>query len=165
MEKRTKTKSPIRTAYIGIDPGANGGIAMITVEHNWYAERFPIDKDPAKAKQLYKYMQMQSRNEGFETITYIENVHAMPNDGRSSAFEFGVNYGIWLGITSGHEVHKISPQKWQRHYGELPKEKKEKKNKLKEIAINLVGEQCKTTLATSDAILIANYGKENLIEE
>ena len=150
----------MKYSFIGIDPGANGGIAMITVEHTWYAERFPIDKDPAKAKDIFDTMVLESRNEGFLVKTYIERVHAMPTDGRSSAFKFGVNYGMWLGITANSEVHLVTPQMWQKHYGQLPKEKKEKKNHLKEMAINLAQNQCKTTLAPADAILIANYGKE-----
>ena len=36
----------MKYSFIGIDPGANGGIAMVTGDYNWYAERFPIDKDP-----------------------------------------------------------------------------------------------------------------------
>ena len=150
----------MKYSFIGIDPGANGGIAMVTGDYNWYAERFPIDKDPRKAKSLFETMVLESRNEGFLVKTYIERVHAMPTDGRSSAFKFGVNYGMWLGITANSEIHLVTPQKWQSLYGKLPKEKKYKKNKLKEIAISLVYEQCKTTLATADAILIANYGKE-----
>ena len=150
----------MKHSFIGIDPGANGGIDMITGDYNWYAERFPIDKDTRKAKSLFETMVLESRNEGHLVKVYIERVHAMPTDGRSSAFKFGVNYGMWLGITANSEIHLVTPQKWQRHYGQLPKEKKDKKNKLKEMAINLVNNQCKTTLATSDAILIANYGKE-----
>ena len=154
----------MKYSFIGIDPGANGGIAMVTGDYNWYAERFPIDKDPRKAKSLFETMVLESRNEGHLVKTYIEQVHAMPTDGRSSAFKFGVNYGTWLGITANSEINLVTPQMWQRHYGQLPKDKSLRKRKLKEMAIEIVNNDVKPTLCTSDAILIANYGKETFIE-
>ena len=152
------------TVFIGIDPGASGGIAMITVDHLWYAERFPTNKSPSKAKQIFEHMILTSRNEGFLVEIYLEQVHAMPNDGRSSAFKFGVNYGMWFGITANYKVNLVTPQKWQSHYGQLPKDKSLRKRKLKEMAIEMVNNDVKPTLCTSDAILIANYGKETFIE-
>ena len=151
-------------SFIGIDPGASGGIAMITVDHLWYAERFPTNKSPSKAKQIFEHMILTSRNEGFLVEIYLEQVHAMPNDGRSSAFKFGVNYGMWFGITANYKVNLVTPQKWQSHYGQLPKDKSLRKRKLKEMAIEIVNNDVKPTLCTSDAILIANYGKETFIE-
>ena len=53
----------------------------------------------------------------------------------------------------------VTPQKWQKHFGELPKIKKDRKNKLKEIASKK--SKLKATLNTSDAICIAVYGYEN----
>lgn len=164
MENGTGDRENIR-AFIGIDPGASGGIAMITVDHLWYAERFPIDKSPYKAKQIFNHMVLTSKNEGFLVDIYLERVHAMPTDGRSSAFKFGMNYGMWFGITANYELNLVTPQKWQSHYGELPKDKTLKKRKLKEIATEMVNNDVKPTLCTSDAILIANYGKEITIEK
>ena len=47
-----------------------------------------------------------------------------------------------------------------KHYGSMPKEKKDRKNHLKHL-----GQQrfpnIKITLKTSDAILLANYLREN----
>ena len=94
----------------------------------------------------------------------------MPHDGRSSLFKFGVNYGVWLGLLHskiGHtprdlkQIVEVSPQKWMKFWenkiGEkLPKVKKDRKNKLKEIASNYTSE--KVTLWNADAILITMYG-------
>ena len=74
--------------------------------------------------------------------------------------QFGMNYGIWHGLIAGYEQRLVTPKKWQSHYDELSKEKKERKQQLKELAIELVDGQCKVTLNNCDAILIANYGKE-----
>tara|TARA_Y100001951_G_scaffold65310_1_gene52457 strand:+ start:227 stop:493 length:267 start_codon:yes stop_codon:yes gene_type:complete len=62
----------------------------------------------------------------------IEKVHAFPTDARSSAFKFGMNYGMWLGIIGALSIPviKVAPQTWMKSYAPLPKEnKKEKENK------------------------------------
>jgi hypothetical protein len=101
----------------------------------------------------------------YETIAYIEKVHAMPHDGRSSLFKFGVNYGAWLGILHSlntiNQIVEVSPQKWMKFWeskiGEkFPKVKKDRKNKLKEIASVYTDKPA--TLWNADAVLITMYG-------
>lgn len=171
MEKRTKEKSNVREAYIGIDPGVSGGIAMISPD-GWQIEKYPASREPDDVRIIFAKMIEYCVMNDFNTNVFIELVHAMPNDGKSNAFKFGMNYGIWLGITSFHTINKVSPQKWQKFYnqfyGQLPKIKKDRKNKLKEYAASIMKDwnnDYKPTLATSDAILIAHYGKEMPIEE
>ena len=55
--------------------------------------------------------------------------------------------------------NRVTPSTWQKHFGPLPKDKKERKNKIKQIALEKYPE-AKITLATSDAILIALFAKE-----
>jgi hypothetical protein len=85
----------------------------------------------------------KSAFKGDDIVAYIEKVHAMPHDGRSSLFKFGVNYGAWLGILHSKQIPviEVSPQKWMKFWeiklGEkLPKVKKDRKNKLKIERIN-----------------------------
>ena len=146
-------------AFIGIDPGYGGGIAM-TMDKEWFSQRYPISRDVREAMGLFNSYCHNASIEGYNVITYIEKVWAMPHDGRSSAFKFGMNYGIWHGITAGHKIIEVIPRKWQSIYDGLSKDKKERKQQLKELAIEIVDGQCKTTLNTCDAILIAEYGKE-----
>ena len=89
----------------------------------------------------------------------------MPHDGRSSLFKFGVNYGAWLGILNSvkgiNKIIEVSPQKWMKFWQDklefkLPKIKKERKNKLKEIAS--VYTKKPATLWNADAVLITMYG-------
>lgn len=152
---------------IGIDPGASGALS--------YTNSKKIDVRSQKCHPL-----ISSRNTSLSMATtsyteekivaYIEKVHAMPHDGRSSLFKFGVNYGVWLGLLNskiGHtprnlkQIVEVSPQKWMKFWenkiGEkLPKVKKDRKNKLKEIASNYTSER--VTLWNADAILITMYG-------
>ena len=75
-----------------------------------------------------------------------------------------MNYGIWRGILCafGIKTELVTPQAWQKTFGELPKIKQERKRKLKEIATKLSA--IKATLKTADAICIALYGY-NFMEE
>ena len=70
-----------------------------------------------------------------------------------------MNFGIWQGILIALDIETIlvTPQKWQKDF-ELPKDKKERKRRLKEIATEKSG--LKATLLTADAICIALYGME-----
>ena len=96
----------------------------------------------------------------------IEKVHAFPTDARSSAFKFGCNFGKWLGILGAYDIPtlEVTPQAWMKPLQPLPKIKTERKNHLKQIAINLFPEN-KITLSTSDAALMVvwyvNNEKEN----
>ena len=151
---------------IGIDPGANGAISFTTTNDKirkrngvspWKCHKLLAGRTLicTMAKQAYHK----------EIVAYIEKVHAMPHDGRSSLFKFGVNYGVWLGIldAKGIKTIEVSPQKWMRWWEtklgiKLPKEKKDRKNKLKEIAFDYIDIDQKTTLWNADSILITMYG-------
>jgi len=144
---------------IGIDPGKSGGVAWI---HNskLYAKNCPDDVD--QMSQLIKDIIKIKTRQTQQSICYLEAVHAFPTDGRSSAFKFGMNFGIWQGILSSLNIKivLVTPQKWQKLLGELPKNKKERKNMMKQIASDLSG--LKATLKTADAILLALHGYKEL---
>ena len=95
------------------------------------------------------------------TTAIIEKVHSMPKQGVVSTFKFGNNFGQWQGILSSMCIPyiEVSPQKWMKMYQPLPKEKGDRKRKLKEIAIEYHPE-IKVTLDTADAIVMAYYLKE-----
>tara|TARA_Y100000593_G_scaffold94884_1_gene196902 strand:- start:8163 stop:8669 length:507 start_codon:yes stop_codon:yes gene_type:complete len=151
---------------IGIDPGANGAISFTTTNDKI---RKTNGVSPYKCHKLIGgrtiICNMAKTAYHKEIVAYIEKVHAMPNDGRSSLFKFGVNYGIWLGILYAKRIQtiEVSPQKWMRWWEtklgiKLPKEKKDRKNKLKEIASDYIDIDQKTTLWNADSILITMYG-------
>jgi len=139
---------------IGIDPGASGGVSWINSHSNEiYTE--PCPKTNIEMAELIRNI---VKNDTIGVQAYLELVHAFPTDGRSSLFKFGTNYGKWQGILASFGIEPIfvTPQKWQKSYGELPKIKKERKNEMKNIARKLSG--LKVTLKTADAILITIYG-------
>ena len=151
---------------IGIDPGANGAISFTTTDNKI---RKKNGVTPYKCHKLIHgrtiICTMAKQAYHKKTVAYIEKVHAMPHDGRSSLFKFGVNYGIWLGILDAKAIKtiEVSPQKWMKWWEtklgiKLPKEKKDRKNKLKEIAFDYIDIDQKTTLWNADSILITMYG-------
>ena len=138
--------------YLGIDPGKGGGISFI--KETGIASAFKCPETPIEIVKLIK-----KETKGFrKKRAMIEKVHSMPRDGVVSAFTFGCNYGTWLGILSAMNIpfDKVRPQQWQKFYGKLPKEKKSRKHKLKDMAYELYP-GAKNTLATADAILIGHY--------
>ena len=54
---------------------------------------------------------------------------------------------------------QVSPNKWMKHFGAIPKEKKDRKNHIKHLAQQRFPD-LKITLATSDAVLMALYAKD-----
>ena len=146
---------------IGIDPGAGGAMVV------WDKKISKIYKCPADAETMADIVKESlyiNRAKNIrEVFAYIELVHAMPHDGRSSLFKFGTNYGKWLGILGAYKVPTtlVSPQKWMKYWKDklnikLPKDKSSRKRALKEIASHYTDK--KVTLYNADAILIAMYG-------
>ena len=148
---------------IGIDPGASGAISFVSEKNKLYVH---------KCHELISGRNVSVSNavEAFNTdenIAYIEKVHAMPHDGRSSLFKFGMNYGVWLGLLhSNRKINKIvevSPQKWMKFWQEklglkFSKNKTERKREIKEIASKYLQGDKKVTLWSADSILITMYG-------
>lgn len=144
-----------RKLHIGIDPGFSGGIAFIDSDGNSSAHKCP--REPSEMSDIF-----------FEAVTQyslndisccIEHVHAFPTDGRSSAFKFGYNFGVWNGIISSMDLKcwEVTPVVWQKFF-DTPKFKikKERKRWLKNLAQELFPHM-RVTFNISDALLIAEY--------
>ena len=160
MEEIMTTENSRLIKYIGIDPGKSGGIAVIS------DERIEVKKCPASVYDMALMFELIIHGSPpNDVIVMIEKVWARPHDGRSSVFTFAQNYGHWEGIIASHEIqsHHVTPQVWMKALGCPPRLKKqERKNYLKELAKKKYPELGKKIiLATADAILLANYLKEN----
>ena len=136
--------------FIAIDPGKNGGIAWRDENGVW-----AIDM-PGTARDLVDALRgicVQFPCVFMECV--IERVHAMPRDGSASAFAFGENFGMLQGVLAalGIPYRFVTPQTWQRKVGALPKEKKDRKNAIKEFAQQR-HPRLKITLKTADALAI-----------
>ena len=149
---------------IGIDPGASGAVSFVSSKDK---KIYPHKCHKLIAGRRVTISMAVNAFKSDKIIAYIEKVHAMPHDGRSSLFKFGVNYGAWLGILhSNYKVNKIvqvSPQKWMKFWQEklglkFSKNKTERKREIKEIASKYLQGDKKVTLWSADSILITMYG-------
>ena len=146
-------------AFIGIDPGSNGGMAaikeMIIGHPNievYSFSKMTMDDLSLELERLECY---------YVAHALIELVHAMPGQGVTSMFNFGHNFGMLEGLLIGAGIpyDRVTPQKWQKEFGlyRLPDETKTaKKNRHKVLAKELFPD-LNITHATADALLIAEY--------
>lgn len=151
--------------WIGIDPGADGAIAMIPEQGE--IEIYELNDD-----NLISLLRSWKSD---DCICCLEQVASSPQMGVKSAFSFAEGYG---GIKMCLKCHSISfetvtPQKWKKEFGcYLGKEFSTKQKKDKDIEvckrlypnINLRRtDRCKTDSdGYADAILMATYAKRRM---
>lgn len=147
-----------RKRVIGLDPGKNGGIAVIE-ELRTLAMKIPEDD-----LELFNVLK------GFPpSVVVLELVGATPKMPSVSCFTFGNEFGRlrMAAIAAGHEVHLVRPQKWKAAFGlimygkSLGRNDTEKKNADKMKAQELFP-FLKITHATADSLLLAKYGERYL---
>lgn len=95
---------------IGIDPGQSGGIAYISPTGSSGALPMPIS-----AKDIDGHEIAARLKELFPAVVILEKVHAMPKQGVSSTFKFGMGFGLVIGICEalGIPYRLVTPQKWK----------------------------------------------------
>lgn len=161
---------------MGVDPGLDGGLAII--EDNgkpFFYRSMPTKKiveSSGKKKRMIDISQFSAIIARAEPEhVFIEKVHAMPGQGVTSMFNFGMGYGMLLGICLALEpvfrTELVTPQSWQKllyanhtfpdDYG--PKHKAFMR--FSDIWPELV-EQNVTHDGVVDALLIAEYGRRIL---
>lgn len=140
---------------IGIDPGKNGGIAVMRG-----GRLIVCCKMPQTPSDICGFLASYS---GYEAKVWLERVGGRSGQSASASFRFGQNYGhIEMAVTAaGIPFETVTPQKWQKNYqlgtASQCASKTEWKNKLKACAQGLFP-GVHITLSTADAVLIANYG-------
>ena len=145
---------------VGIDPGKSGGLVKIHSRNNECSMHKCPDTTEGMSS-LLKNAKDSAFKDNLPILVAIEKVHAFPTDARSSAFKFGMNYGMWLGIIGSLNIPliQVTPQMWMKSYAPLPKIKQERKKKIKEIATEIFEDvynnEKRITYAISDAALIA----------
>lgn len=141
--------------YIGIDPGKNGGIAVLTPEIGGViAEAYKYSDD--------KLIDVIKTHEG-KARACIERASARPHQGVVSMFSFGQSYGTIKGILQALEVPytTVTPQRWKKTL-QVTKDKGTSIDKAKELypGVNLLASpRCrKDHDGMAEALLIATYG-------
>lgn len=145
--------------YIGIDPGVNGGIAVLKLDGSVeFAVKMPAtDRDVLDLFDSFYDEDGTRARDGLIVRAMIERVHSSPQMGVVSAFTFGRGYGALQMALTARSIpfDEVTPQKWQaamscRSGGD--------KNVTKARAQALFPD-VKCTHAISDALLIAEFAR------
>lgn len=143
------------TTILGIDPGANGGFAWKLGGALLATERMP--ETEGDILDILRDIERPA-------VAYIEQlptfVRMIPS---STTMKMGQNAGFIRGclMALGYRIIEVRPQQWQKTLGFGTRGEMtdtEWKNKLKARAQQLYPE-VKVTLATSDALLLLEYGR------
>lgn len=151
------------TLFVGIDPGAQGGIATLSPDGVVFRA---CPKTEAGVPQLLRAV-LDGRDPK-EVKVVMEKVGgyiggSAGNIG-SAMFVFGRGVGVWVGslLALGMTFQEVAPRTWQAGLGivgRLQRESKaEWKGRLRQEAQQRYP-RLKVTLATSDALLLATWCK------
>ena len=145
--------------YIGVDPGKNGGIAVIgrLSKANYCGASVYSDNELLDVCKLFKDK---------PCVCYLEHVHAMPKQGVSSTFNFGMNFGFIQGVLKAYEIpyELVTPQKWKKEFS-CTSDKNTSIEVCKRLfpGVNLKAtDRCrKDHDGIAEALLIAEYGSRH----
>ena len=153
-------------AWIGIDPGASGAIALIT--------QTEVKALEFSSATLHGYReQIIEWNQEYDIQgAGLEKVNAMPGQGVTSMFSFGQRYGELIGLAVALQlpITLVTPKEWQSLLKIKTSDKLTKPQRKKEIAkaVSLIFPQAYSLITgskggikdgVSDAISIAYYIK------
>lgn len=96
--------------YIGIDPGKDGCVAILTDKKGAMPTMIPFDEVNAS-----EALQEVS---GHPSIACLEHVTAMPKQGSVSMFNFCMNFGFWQGLLTAYKIpfELVRPDKWKKEF-------------------------------------------------
>jgi len=97
---------------VGIDPGQTGGIAYIDAASGT-SDAIPM---PLMGKEIDGHELANAlRGRSIDTVI-LEKVHAMPKQGVSSTFKFGMGFGLVIGVCEALSIpyRLVTPQAWKK---------------------------------------------------
>ena len=107
--------------FIGVDPGANGGLAIIFLSKSKditfvTARSMPTVKIDDKPSLDTRALENFFPHQPF--IAVLEYVSAMPKQGVSSMFQFGRMFGAIEAMldATAEEIIYVRPRKWKKYF-------------------------------------------------
>jgi hypothetical protein len=146
---------------IGVDPGVNGGMCMVT--HGYPMEVFSFSGKTVDEVCAAMVAWTRAAKERGAVSVYLEKVHSMPDNGHVQAFTFGKVYGgLLFGFKCmGLTVYHPTPQLWMEAMECMTGgDKLVTLRKAKAMWPDFfVGKTKAWGLSIADAMLIAEYGR------
>lgn len=154
------------TAFIGIDPGQTGGLALVSAKGELLdVQRMPV-YDAEVSGLLLSALLHDWRDMSQDACrVVIEQVNSMPGQGVSSTFKFGKSFGIALGVVQalGLPMERVRPQQWKQMFTLIGKDKDASRGKATEIWPSMAERWSrKADNGLTDAALLAEYGRRTL---
>lgn len=144
--------------YVGIDPGKSGAIAVIFDG---------MDETMVVPFGEREYINVLCNLSGHNVKTCLEHVTAMPKQGVTSMFNFGVNFGYIRGVLEAYSIpyELVRPQKWKKEFSITGD-----KNTSLEVCRRLFPNVClrrtdkcrKDDDGMAEALLMAEYARRHL---
>jgi hypothetical protein len=143
------------SAFLGIDPGVSGGMALLSAE-GVVLELRPMPEDEEAVVDLITDIAMQ-RHASVGVFAILERVNTHRGWHAAGAFTFGRNVGAIRAALYGADIphDEVSPAQWMRALGCLTRG--DKRVTLRR-ARQLFPAQ-RLTHAVADALLLAEYGR------
>lgn len=159
---------------IGIDPGINGALVISWANHGFISPIEAIDmpvfnRPRQKKKEIdpYALFTLFSRFDQENTSVFLEQVHSSPQQGVTSAFNFGQGFGLLRGLLvgCGLMIHPVRPQEWKAYHGLLKTEKDAARQLCFEKYSSFSDRFLlrKKDVDRADALLIAEYGFRKVV--
>ena len=145
---------------MGVDPGLSGAIAFYYPSH---PNAISIYDMPAIGKEVNCAELRALIKQYRPDIAIIESVHAMPKQGVSSSFNFGMSYGMVRGVIAACACPQflVSPRKWKGTFNLTAD-----KDQSRRLAILMWPEaghfNRKKDDGRAEAALLAVYGSKNI---
>ena len=145
---------------IGIDPGNTGAIAVID-DTNSVVELHDMPLMANGKKQQVNpaaLAEMLAPWRGYAVVR-VERVSAMPGQGVSSMFNFGMGFGVIQGVVAalGMPVELVTPQSWKKKANLIGKDKDNARTLAQQLYPSASLAR-KKDIGRADAILIARFG-------
>ncbi len=146
------------TTYLGIDPGKNGGIAVI------YPDEVCVYPAPVRGKDYLEQDMARLIPARNGVKAAIEVQRAMPGQGVTSMFSIGLGYGLWRGMLAALMVPYVTvqPKDWRKAVG-LTGDKADAvalaQRMFPLVADQLVGPQGGLRDGLAEALLIAEFAR------
>lgn len=147
--------------YIGIDPGKNGGYALIDTEGQTVA--YPWDDGEFVLSMRTLSEEFEGKLDG-RAVACVEKVGAMPGQGVSSMFAFGKSAGFIEGVlaATGIPYQLVPPRVWKKTFS-LGSDKHQSIDVCKKLFPGLDlrrTEKCrKESDGIAEALLICEYAR------
>lgn len=105
---------------IGIDPGMTGALAVLDRGQLVAVVPMPTTSGQVSGAEIAEIVDAYAPHH-----VYIEDVHAMPQNGSISSFKLGYNFGVVIGVVNAAHVPimRVSSHRWKKSYNLIGKDK------------------------------------------